>query len=302
MSSEPETVAPTEEKKEEQTSVEEKETKEEEEKKEEVKSEEKKEEVKPEEKEEVTPEEEKEVTPEEKPHDSPIQVLICGYTGATGKELTDILIKDDRIAKIVAIGRRQVADMPEKVVQLVAPEIYNLDELSKTSPEITEGKGKYAAAFCCLGTTHGDAGSNEAFRKIDLDGVVAFANVAKSLEIPVLCLVSSTGASSSSWFNYPKTKGLAEEALIALQFPKLAIFRPGLLDRGAVSRSNEKFAKIFVSGMPVKTLAAVMFEIAMDPEKFQKDSAVGIYYNKEIYEIAKAKAAEEEEKKGKEEK
>lgn len=231
-----------------------------------------------------------------------IQVLICGHTGATGKEVMNFLINDSRISKIVTIGRREVTDYPSKVVQLVTPEIYNLDELSKTKLEITEGKGKYAAAFCCLGTTHGDAGSNEAFRKIDLDGTVAFANVAKSLEIPTLCLVSSVGASSSSWFNYTKTKGLAEEALIALKFERLAIFRPGMLDRGDASRSNEKFAKFFMSSLPVKTLGLVLFEVAMDTEKFQKETPVKIYTNKEIYEIAKMKKEEEEKEKKDEEK
>lgn len=238
---------------------------------------------------------------EEEPSNG-IQVLICGHTGATGKEVMNFLINDSRISKIVTIGRREVPEFPPKVVQLVTPEIYNLDEISKTKPELTEGKGKYAAAFCCLGTTHGDAGSNEAFRKIDLDGTVAFANVAKSLEIPTLCLVSSVGASSSSWFNYTKTKGLAEEALIALKFERLAIFRPGMLDRGEASRSNEKFAKFFMSSLPVRTLGLVLFEVAMNTEKFQKETPVKIYTNKEIYEISKMKKKEEEDVKAKEEK
>ena len=230
------------------------------------------------------------------------RILICGHTGATGKEVMNILIGDSRITKIVTIGRREVPDMPDKVVQLVTPEIYNLDEISKTKPEITEGKGKYLAAFCCLGTTHGDAGSNEAFRKIDLDGVASFAKVARSLEIPRFCLLSSVGASSSSWFNYTKTKGLAEEAVTALKFPALAIFRPGLLDRGAATRTNEKISKFFITAMPVKTLATAMLEIAMDPAKFQKDAPVGIYYNKEIFEIVKKKEEEEEKKMKEEEK
>lgn len=44
-----------------------------------------------------------------------------------------------------------------------------------------------------------------------------------------LGLVSSAGASSGSWFLYPRTKGQTEAALAALELPHLFIYRAGLL-------------------------------------------------------------------------
>jgi len=51
------------------------------------------------------------------------------------------------------------------------------------------------------------------------------------------------GSNKNSWFLYPKTKGLAEEAIIKLQFPRTSIFRPGLLRRGDLARGIENYAQ-----------------------------------------------------------
>jgi len=42
-------------------------------------------------------------------------------------------------------------------------------------------------------------------------------------------LLTSKGSNPNSWFLYPSTKGLVEEAVKGLNFQKLAIYRPGLL-------------------------------------------------------------------------
>ena len=71
-------------------------------------------------------------------------------------------------------------------------------------------------AFCCLGTTRKDAGSAEAFRRVDFDYVVAFARLAKRAGARRFMLVSSLGASPNSRFLYPRTKGECEAAISAI--------------------------------------------------------------------------------------
>jgi len=75
-------------------------------------------------------------------------------------------------------------------------------------------------AYCCLGTTRKDAGSDREFKKVDFGYVVNFARKCKEAGINHFHLVSSVGANKDSWFLYPKTKGQAEQACIDIGFSK----------------------------------------------------------------------------------
>ena len=52
-------------------------------------------------------------------------------------------------------------------------------------------------------------------------------------------LVSAYGATSKSKMFYSKIKGELEDKIKALQFPKLTIFQPGMLDR----KDSERFGE-----------------------------------------------------------
>jgi len=84
-------------------------------------------------------------------------------------------------------------------------------------------------AFCCLGTTRRDAGSAAAFRRVDLDYVVAFARLAKRAGAQRFMLVSSLSASAGSPFLYTRTKGESEAAIRAIGFTTVVILRPSFL-------------------------------------------------------------------------
>ena len=83
--------------------------------------------------------------------------------------------------------------------------------------------------YLCLGTTIKTAGSKEAFRRVDFDYCVGIAKLAINTGTSVVSLVSSVGADASSSNFYLRTKGEVEEALKALGFSTLNIYRPGLL-------------------------------------------------------------------------
>ena len=102
-------------------------------------------------------------------------------------------------------------------------------------------------AFCALGTTRKEAGSSEAFRRVDLDYVIAFAELARRHSCQRLIVVSSMGASASSPALYPRTKGEMEQALLAQSWPRLAIVRPAMLlgDRQPPRRSEQIFQAIY---------------------------------------------------------
>jgi uncharacterized protein YbjT (DUF2867 family) len=53
-------------------------------------------------------------------------------------------------------------------------------------------------AFCCIGTTIAEAGSQEAFRAADVDAVLLFARAARAAQATRFVVVSSVGANSQS--------------------------------------------------------------------------------------------------------
>jgi len=83
--------------------------------------------------------------------------------------------------------------------------------------------------FVALGTTIGKAGSQAAFRAVDFDLVSECARSARRAGVRTLALVSATGADPRSSVFYSRVKGEAEEALRALDFPRLLVARPSLL-------------------------------------------------------------------------
>jgi uncharacterized protein YbjT (DUF2867 family) len=88
---------------------------------------------------------------------------------------------------------------------------------------------KADAAFCSLGTTIKVAGSEAAFRAVDLDAVLAFARAAKRAGVKRFAVVSALGASRTSSVFYNRVKGEMEAELTRMGFERLVIARPSLL-------------------------------------------------------------------------
>jgi uncharacterized protein YbjT (DUF2867 family) len=144
--------------------------------------------------------------------------VVAGGTGLVGSILLPLLASDARYHSVTSLVRRETPAPSGIVVQQV--DFERLEELALPAVE---------DAFCCLGTTRRAAGSAAAFRRVDLDYVVAFARVAKRAGAQRFMLVSSLGASSGSPFLYPRTKGECEAAISAIGFTAVVIVRPSFL-------------------------------------------------------------------------
>lgn len=187
---------------------------------------------------------------------------VLGATGAVGREV--VLTLRDRAFEVVSVGRRAPGLGEDRHVAL--------DDPTKVSAEHLAG---VHAVFCCLGTTRGDAGSVENFRKVDRDAPIAAARAAKDAGVRFFGLVSSEGASVKTPrvltclghvthpLEYSRTKGEAEAGVSLAGVPQTVLYRPGLLDRGDFSRGGEKIAKCLrIPALPVSRLASVMVEDA----------------------------------------
>ncbi|MGL5453054.1 MAG: nucleoside-diphosphate sugar epimerase, partial [Aeromonas sp.] len=67
------------------------------------------------------------------------------------------------------------------------------------------------------------------FRHVDLNYVLAFADLARRHGCQRLIVVSSIGANARALALYPRTKGEMEQALLAQSWLRLAIVRPAML-------------------------------------------------------------------------
>ena len=144
--------------------------------------------------------------------------VVAGGTGLVGSALLDEL--SARRVPTTAISRRT----GEPRIGL----LWKCTDLGSLQPEsIPDGT---TAAFCCLGTTIKNVGgSQEEFRRVDHELVVAFAKACRKAGVPVFIAVSAAGADPGSRIFYNRVKGETEQALQALGFPSLTLLRPGLL-------------------------------------------------------------------------
>ncbi|WP_421233615.1 NAD(P)H-binding protein [Aeromonas jandaei] len=160
------------------------------------------------------------------------RILIAGASGLIGRELIKQLPAEHDLTLLCR--------KPGKEAHHWLPVDFD-DLASVTLPRPVD------IAFCALGTTRKDAGSAEAFRRVDLDYVIAFAKLARSHGCQRLIVVSSMGARASSPALYPRTKGEMEQALLAQSWPRLAIVRPAMLlgNRQPPRRSEQIFQAIY---------------------------------------------------------
>jgi uncharacterized protein YbjT (DUF2867 family) len=162
-------------------------------------------------------------------------VLLAGASGLVGREILQGLLADVSVAAVHSLGRRELPIQHPKLTQ------HHVD--FKALPPLP----RVGEAFIALGTTIKVAGSQEAFRAIDFEAVIAAARAAKNSGTTRLGVVSAMGASRNSPIFYNRVKGEMEEALSALDFQALVIARPSFLagDREALGqplRSGEKLA------------------------------------------------------------
>jgi uncharacterized protein YbjT (DUF2867 family) len=151
---------------------------------------------------------------------TPKIALVAGATGLVGGYLVKALLDAPDYSRVYVLTRRPYGKEHPKLANRVVIFERMADQL----------KGLVAQdAFCCIGTTIADAGSQEAFRSVDVDAVLLFARAARAAQATRFVVVSSVGASVQSKKFYLRTKGEMEEAVSDLGFASVDILQPSLL-------------------------------------------------------------------------
>ena len=165
-----------------------------------------------------------------------MKALIIGATGATGKDLVQVLLQDPDYTEVVIFVRRPTGIVHPKLAEILT----DFDKLEEKSDVI-----KGDVWFSCLGTTLKTAGSKAKQWHIDHDIPAKFAEIARRNGVSKAVLLSAYGASATSNVFYSRIKGSLEDKIASLAFEQYIIFRPGLLLR----KNTDRFGERIISGV-----------------------------------------------------
>jgi uncharacterized protein YbjT (DUF2867 family) len=146
--------------------------------------------------------------------------LLFGSSGLVGGHLLNQLIKDTNYSKIKLFVRSD-AEISDPKVEIIKTDFNNLEN----HKEDLRGDD----CFFCIGTTKQNSPDKNEYQRVELDIPREIAQIAKSNSINSFIFVSALYANPKSLGNYVRFKGLVEEELKRLNFPKLALMRPSFL-------------------------------------------------------------------------
>ena len=163
-----------------------------------------------------------------------LHALVLGATGATGKEIVKLLLKDSNFSKVSVFVRKNMHINHEKI-SIKKIDFSNLNKYK----DLINGD----ILFSALGTTKKIAGGKKEQFLVDYTYQYEFAKIASENKVNHYSLVSSVGANNKSWFFYLRIKGNLEESIKHLNFNKIHIFQPPSLIRQVdLIRDGEKIS------------------------------------------------------------
>jgi uncharacterized protein YbjT (DUF2867 family) len=165
-------------------------------------------------------------------------ILIAGATGLVGRAAVQLAASDRRFAAVIALVRRPTTF--DDGAGRVEVRLVDWDGLEST-PEACRAD----AILCALGTTMRDAGSREAFRRVDHDYVMTLARVGLSQGATHFLLVSAVGADVGSRIFYNQVKGEVEAGVAGLGYAGVTVARPSfLVGERREARAGERIAGV----------------------------------------------------------
>jgi uncharacterized protein YbjT (DUF2867 family) len=214
--------------------------------------------------------------------------LLFGSSGLVGGHLLNQLIKDINYSKI-KLFVRSIPEISDPKVEIIKTDFNNL----QNHKEDIMGDD----CFVCIGTTKQNSPDKDEYRRVELDIPKVIAKIAKSNLVNSFIFVSALYANSKSSGDYVRFKGLVEEELKELNFPKLAIMRPSFLMGDRKEKRASETIGIFVFKLlsplllgPLKKMKPIHSETVAKAmiAVIQNDIQQTIFESNEIVEINKS--------------
>jgi uncharacterized protein YbjT (DUF2867 family) len=195
---------------------------------------------------------------------------VIGASGLVGKQLVSQLLNHPEFEKVRVFVRRKTGishpKLEEKLIYFDRPETWK---------QLVQGD----VLFSAMGTTIKTAKTKENQYRVDYTYQYEFAKTAGKNGVPTYVLVSSMGADPKSSVFYSRIKGELEEAVEKLNFKRILIFRPSILDGDRQEKRAGEAVGLVISRLitrlilkkyrptPVDVLAAKMIHSALDQTK-----------------------------------
>lgn len=197
--------------------------------------------------------------------------LLAGATGLVGRTILSLLLASNHYRSVHVLVRRT----PQDIDASAKLQIHQVDfaGLPAAFPMVGD-------VFIALGTTIKIAGSEAAFRQVDLEFVVNTARAAKAAGATRLAVVSAVGADARSRILYNRVKGEMQDDVVQLGYESVVIAQPSMLlgDRTALGqppRNAEVWAARLLAPLgwiipkgvrpiPARAVASALVEAVLD--------------------------------------
>jgi uncharacterized protein YbjT (DUF2867 family) len=144
-----------------------------------------------------------------------MRVILFGATGMVGQGVLRECLRDPEVTEVFAVGRSTTGQQHRKLHEIVHKDFSDFSALKLDGD----------ACFWCLGVT--SVGMNEAdYTRITYDYTIA---AAKALVRPTMTFVFVSGRGAEGKAMWARVKRKTEEALFAMPFKKVFVFRPGFI-------------------------------------------------------------------------
>lgn len=146
--------------------------------------------------------------------------LIVGSSGLVGGYCLEYLLQEPAYKKVIALVRTPLLETNPKLEQ----HVIDFDKLEDYNHII-----KCDDIYCCLGTTVLKSPKKADYIKVDFTYPVTIAKIAKANGAEQYSVISALSADPKSLLFYSRIKGQMENAITALGFKSVQVFRPSYL-------------------------------------------------------------------------
>jgi uncharacterized protein YbjT (DUF2867 family) len=159
-----------------------------------------------------------------------MKVILFGSTGMVGQGVLGECLRDEAVTEVITVLRSSAGGSHGKVREIVHKDFTNFAGLQVDAD----------ACFWCLGVT--SVGMSEAdYTRVTHDFTVAAAKV---LVRPTMTFVFVSGQGADGQAMWARVKKKAEDALFAMPFKAVFVFRPGVIQPMDGIRSRTRIYNI----------------------------------------------------------
>ena len=160
------------------------------------------------------------------------RVIVIGGTGQVGSAVVQALLAESACREVVMVTRKSAVVADPARLRNVVMDTGAADFEMRVADLAREvlARGDRVSAASCVGVGSGSAKwTEDQLKQLEIGVVGAFARGVRQAGVAQFCLLSAVGANADSRTKYVRIMGLKEAAVQAVNCPRLAIFRPGII-------------------------------------------------------------------------